>query len=197
MTARVALGRGADVGLPADPGQQRLGHGAVAAGDGPSIGAERRREGRRVTGNRGETPLHEIGGLCQEGSRGALRDASFGENVFLQRVEPVVENRAEGALVGVCGREAFSEPAVHCLEAVQRRLRFGDLDLGRGEAFAFRPLLQPAHEEGLPATVLAANRLELCATGAHGCQFFAHRGVERIEADREGVEIALRNGSAP
>ena len=39
LDARVALGRGADVGLPADPGQQRLGRGAVVVGDGPSIGA--------------------------------------------------------------------------------------------------------------------------------------------------------------
>ena len=197
LDARVPLGGGADVGLPADPGQQRLGHGAVVPGDGPSIGAERRCKRRSVAGNLRETPLHEVGRPREERLRITLRDAALGEDIFLQRVEPVVEDGPEGALLGIRGREAFGKPAVHRLEAVQRRLRLGDLHLGRGEPFAFRAFLQPPHEEGLPAAVLSANRLELRAPGRDGCQLFAHHGLERIEADRERIETATGDGSAP
>ena len=103
LDARVPLGGGADVGLPADPGQQRLGHGAVVPGDGPSIGAERRCKRRSVAGNLRETPFHEVGRPGEERLRVTLRDVAFGEDVFLQRVEPVVEDGPEGARLGIGG----------------------------------------------------------------------------------------------
>ena len=197
LDASVPLGRGADVGLPADPGQQRLGGGALVPRHGPSPGAERRCERRRVAGDRSETPFHEVGGSRQERRGVALRDFALGQNVFLQGVEPVVEDGSEGALLCVRRRKTFGQPAVHGFETVQRRLRFRDLHLGRGEPFAFRALLQPAHEEGLAAAVLAAHRLELRTPRGDGCQLFAHHGLERLQADRERVEAAPRGGAAP
>ena len=180
MTPAYRLAAAPTLGCPADPGQERLGRGAVVPGDGPSIGAERRRERRGVAGDRRESTLHEVGGPGEERLRVAFRDAALGEDVFLQRVEPVVEDGPQGARLGVGGREAFGQPPVHRLEAVQRRFRLGNLHLRRGEPFAFRPLLQPPCEEGLPAAVLAANRLELRPPGRDRRQLFGHHGIERL-----------------
>lgn len=197
LDAGVPLGRGANVRLPADPGQERFGGGALVPGHRPSPGAERRGERRRVARDRCEAPFHEIRRPAQECFGIALRNAPLGQDVFLQCIEPVVEDGPEGTLPGVSGRKAFGQPAVYRFEAVQRRLRFRDLHLGRGESVALRPLLQPPHEEGLPAAVLAANRLELRATGGYGCQFFRDHGLERIQTDRERIQTAPGNGAAP
>ena len=69
--------------------------------------------------------------------------------------------------------------------------------IGRGESFAFRALLQPPHEEGLPAAVLAANGLELRAPAGNGCELFDDHGLECIQADRERIQTSPRDGSAP
>ena len=197
LDAGVPLGRGADVRLPADPGQECFGGGALVPGHRPSPGAERCGERRRVARDRCEAPFHEIRRLAQECFSVALRNAPLGQDVFLQCIEPVVEDGPESALSGVSGRKAFGQPAVYRFEAVQRRLRFRDLHLGRGESVALRPLLQPPHEEGLPAAVLATNRLEFRATGGDGCQFFRDHGLERIQTDRERIQTAPGDGAAP
>ena len=103
----------------------------------------------------------------------------------------------EGALLSIRGREAFDQPAVDGLKTVQRRLGLGNLDLSRGESVAFRALLQPPCEEGLPAAVLPANCLELRTPGRDRPQLLTHHGVERLESDRERVQTAPGNGSAP
>lgn len=107
LDAGVPLGGGADIGLSADPGQERLGRGAVVPGDGPSIAAERRRERRGVAGDRREPPLHEVGRAGEERFPDAFRDAALGDDVFLQRVEPVVEDGPQGARLRIRGREPF------------------------------------------------------------------------------------------
>ena len=195
LDPRVPLGRRADVRLPADPGQQRLGGGALACGRGLPVRPQRGREGGRAAGDRREAPLQQIGGPRQQRVGLPLADAPLGQDVFFQRVEPVVEDRTERALVGVRGRKALDEPPVHRLQPVQRGLGLRDLHLGRRESLPLRPLLQPAHEERLAAAVLAADRLALRAAGRHRRQLVRQRGRERIEADREGLQAAPRHGA--
>ena len=151
-----------------------------------------------MAGDRGEAPLHQISRPCQKLAGVAFGHAAFGQHVLLQRIEPVVEDRAEGTLVRVRGREALRETTVHGLQAVQRRLRFGNLDLCRSIPLALRPLLQPAHEEGLAAAVLAAHGLEGSAPRRHRSQLVVQRrGRTGPRPTANTLEPLARHGSAP
>src|SRR5262245_49658469 len=79
---------------------------------------------------------------------------------------------------------------------VQRRFRFGDLDLARRESFAARPLGEPPHEEGLAASVLTPNRTEARAAGGDLLQLSIDGLFEAIQADRESVKPVVRDGPA-
>jgi hypothetical protein len=78
---------------------------------------------------------------------------------------------------------------------VQRGLGLADLHLGGREARRLRAVLQPAREEGLAAAVVAAHGLEHpVARGGHR-EVFVGRALEAVEARRERLDAAARNGS--
>ena len=79
---------------------------------------------------------------------------------------------------------------------MERRLGLRDLDLGRGEAAALGPLLEPAGEEGLAAAVLAAHRLERRATTLDPIELLVQGRLEPLEPDGERVEASLGHGAA-
>ena len=59
---------------------------------GSAIGAQRGGKGRRMASNGREPLLHKVGRPRQKLARVMFSNAAFGQNVFLERVEPVVEN---------------------------------------------------------------------------------------------------------
>ena len=124
-------------------------------------------------------------------------NAAFGQNVFLERVEPVVENGPQGAVLGVRCRKALGKAPVYRLQPVQRRLRFGDLDLCGGKALTLRPFLQPTYKEGLAAAVFAAHGLESPTARRHRSQLLVQRRIERIKTNCEQIETLARHRSAP
>src|SRR4051794_18817239 len=79
---------------------------------------------------------------------------------------------------------------------MQRRFRLRDLDLARREAFASRPLGEPAHEEGLAASVFTSNRTEASAASGDLLQLNIDCSFEAIEPYGESVQPALRDGAS-
>ena len=123
---------------------------------------------------------------------------------------------AQRPAAGGAGGQPLDEPAVHRLEAVQRRLALGDLHLGRGQALAPGPLGEPAGEEGLAApysprtalntpwpddatasssSITAANRSRSTAStsspGWARCRGAARRGSRAGVAQRRSSEPEL------
>ena len=199
LDASVPLGRGADVGLPADPGQQRVGGGALVPRHGPSPGAERRCERRRVAGDRSETPFHEIGRPRQE--RFAASPSAtppLGQNVFLQRGRTSCRGRIGGR---TCCVSAVERRSVSRRYTVSRRCSGVSVSETCTSAVAnpsrFARSCNQRTKKVLPLPYSPRTALNFALPAAHGCQLFAHHGLERLQADRERVEAAPRDGAAP
>src|SRR2546425_292906 len=77
---------------------------------------------------------------------------------------------------------------------MERRFRFGYLNLAGGESEAPSTLLEPACEERLAAAVLAAHRLKNRAASPDESQLLVHRGLEPFETHGESVKASLRHG---
>jgi hypothetical protein len=70
------------------------------------------------------------------------------------------------------------------------------LSLRRGEAEFAGTIGQPPGEKRLAASVFAANRFEHAAAGSNLSQFVVESGLEALQADSKGIEVAARHGSA-
>ena len=110
------------------------------------------------------------------------------QDVVLDREEPRVEYGAEGARRDRRRAHRLGHPSIDRFEPVQRRLRFRDMDLGRGEPSSYRALREMASEERLARTVFAAHRFEHRPTAGDRVELGGDRGVEALEADREKIE---------
>jgi hypothetical protein len=123
-------------------------------------------------------------------------EPALGQGVLLQRVEPGVDDVPQSPPRGVGRGQPLTQPAVDCLQAVQRRFRLGDLHLRGGEAQPAGPVGQPAGEEGLAAAVVPADGLEHGPPAPDGQQFLLQGWPEAFQTYGEGVEAAVRDGAA-
>src|SRR5699024_8657644 len=133
----VAFGRGGDVGLPAQPGDERLGDGGFTFGLGTVVAAQGGCEAGVGGGHFGQAAFQQGRDGPVECFFVALVDRAASENVFLQRVHPVVHDLAQGAGRLGGGGQSFGQAPVDGLQPVQRGLGLGNLDLGDGEVGAF------------------------------------------------------------
>ena len=117
-----------------------------------------------------------------------------GEKVFLQKVEPTVDDRVQRAGRHISCRQPFDQTSVDRLHSMQWRLSFRDLHLAGGKAFRAGPFLEPAAEEGLARSVLAPNRLERRATQGDRFQFAVEGALEAVHANGEDVEAGFGHG---
>src|SRR5690606_32479364 len=89
-----------------------------------------------------------------------LLDLAFREDILLQCEEPTIDDGAESTRPCIRRRNALDQAAIDCLHPMQRRLGLGNLYLARSEAATAGPLLQPAREKCLAATVFTTDSLE-------------------------------------
>lgn len=192
-----ALGGGGHGLLSAEPGDERLCAGAVAVCHGPAIAAQRRGEGRGGAGDGGEPVFEEFVDRGCQGLLVVVRDGAAAECLLLQGVEPGVDDGTQGGGLVGGGGEAFGEPAVDGLQAVQRGLGLGDLHLADGQSAAFGAFGEPPGEERFTGSVFAAQGVEGGSAAGDGRQVVVEGGLEAVQADGEQAESRLRYGAAP
>src|SRR4051812_40953708 len=85
----------------------------------------------------------------------------------MERVEPGIDDAAQGTTCRLCRRKSFAHSPVDGLEVIQLGFTFAHLNFGCRKSLRSRSLGQPAVKEGLAGPVLAADRLKPCASGAN------------------------------
>ena len=151
------LGGRRDVRLTAQPGEQPLRQSVIPVDRRASVAAQCGRERWRDPADGGQPLLQQrrdaVGEILQ-GRAGVQR-------VLLHREQPGVDQRPQCTGGVLRGGQPFDDAAIDLLQVVQRRLAFGDLDLGGGEPALLGSLRQPAGEERLTGAVLPATALNI------------------------------------
>ena len=129
-------------------------------------------------------------------TRFLLGTTQLGQDVFLQREKPAIDNGPKGAGLDRRSGEALHQAAVHGLQTMQRGFGLADLDFRCRKAEVLRPFLNPARKEGLSATVLAANGFEFSAAGAYGFKFVGDRAFEVAQAHGKRFEATPWHGTS-
>src|SRR5690606_22194990 len=187
------LDRRRHVRLPHQPGHQPFARRVIPLQPRTVPRAQRHRELGFGRAHRRESRLEELADLGDQTLLVVLARAALGEHLLLEGVEPALDDVPEGAALAVLGPQVLHRAPVDRLEPVQRRLALRDLHLGRRELIALRAALQPAREERLARTVLAAHRLEGPVAERDVAALLVERLGEPVETDREVLEAARRD----
>src|ERR1035438_4556652 len=178
-----------NVGLSGHPGEKSVRRSIVSGCSRPPVATERGGERRREVGDAREFRLHQALGFGKE-ALCVRRIYTAGQDVFLQREEPAIDNGPKGTGLDRRRGESLHQAAVHGFQTMQRGFGFADLDFRCGKAEVLRPFLNPARKEGLTSAVLAANGFEFSAAGAYGFKFVGDRAFEVTQAHGKGFEAA-------
>ena len=191
-----ALGRRRDMRLAAEPGGERVGRRIVASRHRRTVGAQRlgERWGAHRDGGQPllQEPLHRlVHGLLPAPGQARIR----GGGVGFQGEQPGVQHRAQRTRRERRRPQRLTDPPVHGLQLVQRRLGLGDLHLRGGEPAAQGPLGEVPGDERLARAVLAAHRLERRAAAGHRVEVGVQRRGETLQAHRQQVQPVGRDGA--
>lgn len=125
-----------------------------------------------------------------------LGDATRGEDIFFEHVEPAVDDRTKRADVAVANRQSFNKTPVHGLKMVEWGLGLGDLQFAGGEAKASGPLADPPGRERLAAPPITPDRLEHGAAGGDLGELLIDRRGEPVESNGHHIEAPCGHGAA-
>ena len=123
----------------------------------------------------------------------ALLVGSTVDQGVLDLGDPAVDDVGEGAARAGAGSQLLHHLAVDVVEAVEVQVVVGDDDEAGGEAAGLGVEHRQAGEEGLAATVTAAQELEGALAALRQAELAVDLAALPVDADGEGLETALGN----